>query len=323
MLTADQTKRFSEEGYLLAQGLFEEADLAPLRSEYGGVLDQLCALLVKQGKLEHDYAELPFADRFLAVCRETGAVYAQFFNFVLPHKGVNSATPIWLGDAVFNMLRHPRIIDAVESLIGPEIAFSPVGNVRIKPPERLIGNSGGERRRGLFGATPWHQDNGVVTEEADDTEMITVWFPLTPAPETAGCLQLVPRSHEDGIICHCPDSGGELSIPQKLMPKEEAVSVPMMPGDVLFLHRRTLHAALPNVGDSVRWSFDLRYMPVGAASGREAFPSFVVRSRKDPGEVVKDPEQWRERWQEARLRLMGGHGPSKWNRWSSDAAMCA
>ncbi len=92
--------------------------------------------------------------------------------------------------------------------------------------------------------------------------------------------------------------------------------------DVLILHRRTLHAALPNVGDSVRWSFDLRYMPVGAARGREAFPSFVIRSRKGHGKVVKDPEQWRERWQEARLHLMGGHGPAK-NRWSSDATMCA
>ena len=44
-------------------------------------------------------------------------------------------TPFWTGPAVFALLRNQAILDAVESLIGPEIYANPVQHVRIKPPE--------------------------------------------------------------------------------------------------------------------------------------------------------------------------------------------
>ena len=325
MLNEKQVAEFDARGFLLAEGLLDAADLSPLMREYEGVLDGLCADLAAEGMLARDYAELPFAERFLTVCRETKRTFAQRFNFVLPRADIRADSPIWLGSAVFRALTHPRILDAVERFIGPEIAVSPVGNVRIKPPERLIARESGDRARGIVGATPWHQDNGVVTEDADNTEMITVWFPLTDAPVEAGCLQVLPGSHREGMVCHCPDSAGELGIPKKLLPPEKPVPLPMKPGDVLFLHRRLLHASLPNTGETIRWSFDLRYIPVGSPSGREAFPCFTARSRSHPETETRAPEEWRRLWLDARARL-ATHGtppPSGWNRWNSDAAMCA
>ena len=324
MLNESQVSEFRERGFYLARGLLDAGDFAPLAREYEGVLARLCGELAASGELSQDYAGLPFEERFLAVCRETGRVFTQRFNFVLPRADVRADSPIWLGDAVFGMLAHPRILDAVESLIGPEISASPVGNVRVKPPERLISPASGDRARGLAGTTPWHQDNGVVTEDADETEMITVWFPLTDAPMEAGCLQVIPESHRAGVVGHCPDAAGELGIPEKLRPKSAALPLPMVPGDVLFLHRRLVHAALPNTGDTVRWSFDLRYIPTGSRSGREAFPSFVARSRSDPESAIRNPSDWRKLWLDTRERMAKGEGiPEKWNRWSADAEMCA
>ena len=324
MLAESQVSEFRDRGFLLAKGLLRPADFAPLMREYEGALADLCAELTQSGELSRDHAGLPFARRYLAVCRETGRLFTQRFNFVLPRADIRPDSPIWLGPAVFGALTHPRILDAVESLMGPEIAVSPVGNVRIKPPERLIPESSGERSRGIAGATPWHQDNGVVTEDADETEMITAWFPLTDASAEAGCLQVLPGSHRGGMVCHCPDSAGELGIPKKLLPAEEPVPLPMKPGDVLFLHRRLLHASLPNTGETVRWSFDLRYIPVGSPSGREAFPCFTARSRANPQSEVRDPAEWRKLWLDARSRLSAGEGfPEKWNRWSAEAEMCA
>ena len=324
MLSENQVSEFRQRGFLLAHGLLGAQDLAPLMREYEGVLDNLCAELAAEGALPRDNPNLPFAERYLEVCRETGQTFAQRFNFVLPRNEVREDSPIWLGAAVFRALTHPRILDAVESLIGPEIAVSPVGNVRIKPPERLIPKESGDRARGIIGATPWHQDNGVVTEDADETEMITVWFPLTDAPVEAGCLQVLPESHRDGMVRHCPDPAGELGIPQKLLPAEKPTPLPMKPGDVLFLHRRLLHSSLPNTGAKVRWSFDLRYIPIGAPSGREAFPCFAARSRANPESEVRDANEWRRLWLDARGRLARGEGfPKQWNRWNSDAEMCA
>ena len=39
-----------------------------------------------------------------------------------------------------------------------------------------------------------------MKEEADDTEIITVWFPLRDATEENGCLAVVPRSHQEGLV---------------------------------------------------------------------------------------------------------------------------
>ena len=46
------------------------------------------------------------------------------------------------------------------------------------------------------------------------------------------------------------------------------VPVPMRPGSVLLLHRLTEHSSLSNLSDGIRWSFDLRYQPVGQPTGR-------------------------------------------------------
>ena len=39
---------------------------------------------------------------------------------------------------VFRLMRHPRILDVVECLIGPEIYSGPVQQMRMKPPERSL-----------------------------------------------------------------------------------------------------------------------------------------------------------------------------------------
>ncbi len=82
---------------------------------------------------------------------------------------VSADAPIWLGPAVFDVLRHERILDVLEDLIGPEVYSNPVQHVRIKPPEKYLPNVYRDERTGRIagfgvGATPWHQDNGVVAK---------------------------------------------------------------------------------------------------------------------------------------------------------------
>lgn len=321
-LTRGQLEQFEREGFLVVRGVLDPADdLQPIIDEYEQVLDGLVDELVATGALADAYADLPFAQRFMRVVAETGQTFAQHFDPALPRSGVTTATPMWTGPAVFALLTNPHLLDVVEAAIGPEITSNPVQHVRIKPPESIVPPGEGETQARVR-ATSWHQDNGVVTAEADDSDILTVWIPLTTATEAHGCLTVLPRSHRGDIFTHCPGGTSGLEIPETVLARDGAVALPMEPGDVLLFHRRTAHASLSNVSDEIRWSLDLRYNPTGQATGRSVHPEFVARSRKDPASELRDPDAWRRSWEEARARL-AEDTEVVYNRWNSDAPACA
>jgi phytanoyl-CoA hydroxylase len=318
-LNSAQVEQFQREGYLLVENLFDPiADIDPIIEEYHGVLDRLADQLYAQGKLSSTHADLPFSQRLIEIYKESGAVHAQYFDFSLPQADVRADTPFWAGPAVFNMIRNEKLLDVVESIIGPEIYSNPVQHVRLKPPEHLTPKDAEGRVQ--LGKTPVHQDNGVVLPEADQTDMLTVWFPLWDATVENGCLVVWPHSHRQGLLDHCPRPGG-LQIPGQLL-SGKAKSMPMRRGDALLMHKLTVHASHSNHSDNVRWSFDLRYNPIGQPTGRSAFPGFVARSRAHPETELRDAAAWARSWLEARDSLAAVE-MGAFNRWSADSPVCA
>jgi hypothetical protein len=97
----------------------------------------------------------------------------------------------------------------------------------------------------------------------------------------------------------------------------------MKRGDVLFLTKRTCHSSLSNVSDNIRWSFDLRYNPIGQATGRGAFPGFVARSRSNPASELRDATEWANLWRATRQRMAAENENFVFNRWNSRAMVCA
>ena len=85
----------------------------------------------------------------------------------------------------------------------------------------------------------------------------------------------------------------------------------------------TKHAALTNTSDGIRWSFDLRYHPVGEPTGRPAFPGFVARSRQHPETAVTNWREWERVWLATRSRLAQVESAGKFTRWTSQEAICA
>ena len=83
------------------------------------------------------------------------------------------------------------------------------------------------------------------------------------------------------------------------------------------MHRLTCHGSLPNRGNRIRWSMDLRYNPIGQHTGRAAFPGFVARSREHPEMELRDAEVWAQEWRDTRERLARENDPA-YNRWPSD-----
>lgn len=326
VVDSDFKERFFEDGFFVARQLLDfERDIQPVVAEYTALLDKLMVEWHAAGKLSSTFPDLPFGQRINEVVK-AGLPYYQHLNIALPISTplrMAPDAPIHLGPAVFNLLRSPRLLEAVEQIIGPEIFSSPVQNIRIKAPERMVPKA---LRSGSTAAVDWHQDQSAYLPDADQTDVLTVWLPITHATEENGCLTLVPGSHRDGLVTHCPPDEKKMLVhlPDKLVPLNKAVTVPMKRGDVLFMHRCMMHASLENTSDDIRWSFDLRYCPTGMPSGRPIFPGFVARSHVHPESELRDAKAWADLWLETRARLSQTEpSTSLYSRWPGDAAVCA
>lgn len=321
VLTPAQRRQFEEEGHVIVDGVLDpEGDLAPVMAEYEKVLDGIADGLFKDGQIRSAYRGLPFENRLIQICVESGRNFPQEFDISLPQTGVRADTPIHVGPAVFRLLTTPRLLDLAEDLIGPEIYSNPVQHIRMKLPKRAVAKTG--PYSGLVSQIPLHQDSGVILPEADESNILTVWFPLNEATVENGCLQVIPASHRNPLIDHCPGEKG-VGIPHSLLPGDLPVPLPMRQGSVLLMTSRTVHGSLDNTTENeIRMSFDLRYQPIGEPTGRPAFPGFVARSASHPESVLRDPDAWARLWLETRARMAKEENPA-FNRWKAGIGVCA
>ncbi|WP_413720207.1 phytanoyl-CoA dioxygenase family protein [Silicimonas sp. MF1-12-2] len=307
MLTPDQIDSFETQGYLVVENVLDQATLDRVRGEYEALLAGLMESwgAVSSGDFATD----------IVTAYEAGHEWFQPMDISLPGDRITADTPFHFGPAVFDMVTAPRLLDLVEDLIGPEITSNPIQHVRIKPPERRL--RAGEIRAHV-GGTDWHQDRAVALEEADRTDMVTVWLAVTDATVENGCLQVIPG--KTGLLPHCPQR--QTAIAEGFIDKSQARPLPVKSGGAVIFHPMTPHASLPNLSDGIRWSFDLRFNRTGQPTGRAHFPDFVARSRTNPDSELRDWQAWKKLWEDARARL--SRSPHiDIHRWSADAPVCA
>jgi phytanoyl-CoA hydroxylase len=306
-LSRSQLDEFDTNGFLVVENVLGDADLEPLEAEYARLLDETCRRLYREGRIESTFEDFDFGERFahtVAACPES----VDGFNISLPL--VNGAVDpqtyhAWFGPALFHLQCNGRLLDVVESLIGPEIASSPVQQMRIKPPQATVGEANVTHSN--VGITTWHQDTVAVLPEAEDTDQITVWVAITDADEENGCLVSIPGSHREGSHPH--EAGAiarEPTVPEAIIAGREGKPLPVRRGGIILFHRHNIHSSLPNRSNRLRWSLDMRYHPVGQPSGRPAFPGFVARSRGNPASELRDAGTWQQNWESARQRIVSG-----------------
>jgi phytanoyl-CoA hydroxylase len=295
-LSPNQLKHFHDEGYLVVDKLFTDADLQPVIDEITADMDHRAKEQVAAGALSRDYAEEPFETRLTRISAETDKVAMAVWNGVLN------------GPAVFNLIRHNKLVDIAEQMCGPELIASSVYRLRPKIPNHVMG------------PVPWHQDSGYFEPYCDHALVLTVWLPLVDATRENGCLWVVPRAHKGEVLTHIHRPGKPYLVirDQDLPPGDphRPVCVPVKKGGVLLLTNLTPHASFENKTQVTRWAMDLRYqsaaLPTNAkitrlpgdaiASEAAGVPGacyppeadFLVRSRLRPGEVVTDPAAFAE-----------------------------
>lgn len=291
-LSAEQQAFFEQEGYLVVEDVFTEADLQPVIEEITDAIDVRAKELIEEGELSRDYSELPFETRLAYISQETDKLARSIWNGTLA------------GPAFFQLICHPKLLDIAEGLCGPELIASSVYRLRPKIP-----NYG-------YGSVPWHQDSGYFEPYCDSALVLTVWLPLVDANEENGCLWALPGAHHGPVVRHATHPVAYLYIPEDALPEGSPVCLPVRKGGILLLTNRTPHVSYENRSNIVRWSMDLRYQsaalptnaPITKLEG-DSVPSeeagiplacyppeadFLVRSKLRPDEVLTDPEQFRE-----------------------------
>lgn len=332
-LGAEAVGFFWEHGSLVVPDVLGPADLKPVEREFADVLDRAARSLYADGEISSPFSDLEFEQRYFAVLSEYPGIY-RYLNISLPllNDGIDpDAFTCHTGPALFGLLRHPAILDVVESVIGGEILSNPIQHIRLKPPLERVPLAVSEYSN--IGRMTWHQDHGAAMDEATDTNMLTVWVAMTDAPVEMGCLVVAPDTHQAGeLTMHCPGDrvgvAAENYISAGIVNGRQKMALPVRKGSVVLLNKWTEHAALDNTSDRLRWSFDLRYQPAGQPSGRPAFPTFVARSRSHPDQEMTDPLAYASQWEAARVAILSGSfsGPifeqARWIKNATDP-LCA
>ena len=134
---------------------------------------------------------------------------------------------------------------------------------------------------GLSGRTPWHQDAAVLSSVGQRlTDMVTVWIPFTKTTKNNGCMITVKEINKLGLLNHVSGYKGQVEIKgSKLLDKFKPIFLEANVGDIIILHKHSIHCSLPNRSNDFRISADLRYNRAGTPSGRKPLPNFYVRSR--------------------------------------------
>ncbi len=151
----------------------------------------------------------------------------------------------WVDD----LMRHPRLLDAIEDLIGPDLlCWNTIFWIKEPGSASYVG---------------WHQD--FEYWGLDDDRLVSVWLALSPAGEDAGCMSVIPGSHRQAIghrETYAADNllsrGQELAIDPA---DHDPVAMPLAPGQASFHDVRTAHGSGPNTTTERRIGLSMHYMP--------------------------------------------------------------
>ena len=148
------------------------------------------------------------------------------------------------------LIRHSRVLDAVESLIGSDILVYHLTCWLKEPGD------------GTF--VSWHQDGTYFGLEP--FEQVTAWVALTDATPENGCLRFLPGSHKDGQRGHVLGAthGNLLSNGQYIditNDEEKGIHLPVPAGQVSLHHTHLIHSSGPNRTSERRIGIGISYIP--------------------------------------------------------------
>ncbi len=242
---------YASEGYCLFHKALNKEEIAAARAE----LDRLLGNLPQKQVVYKD--------------GENKEVDARPEYLTEPHPKY----PFWL-----ELCRHPRVLDAVESVLGANLILI-MSHLIVK-----------RASDGL--SVAWHQDN-TYWHSVKGTDITTVWLAIDDADRSNGCMQVIPCTHEGYPELDKVSTGGQdlLGLTVEVTSEMEAAAVCLeMPAGSVSLHDSfVLHGSDANTSGRRRAAYTMRYAnakTVAVDTAQHWVPVYLVRGEIDNTDYI-------------------------------------
>ncbi len=118
-LSNQQISQFQDEGYVIVEDVFDPEDLEPIRLELEREIGLKIDELVRNGDLAESYPDEPFERRLTRIYHDSKENGEAIMNVL---EGMSGGG--YSGRGMFDLLTHPKLLDAVAPLVGSEIVAS-------------------------------------------------------------------------------------------------------------------------------------------------------------------------------------------------------
>ncbi len=148
-----------------------------------------------------------------------------------------------------DLVRHPKVLDAVEDILGPNLlCWSSSLFVKDARDASYIS---------------WHQDSTYWG--LSHPEVITAWIALSPSTRANGCMRVDPGTHLNQLPHKDTFAANNLLTRGQEVEAEvdekRVVDIELEPGEFSLHHVRIVHGSEPNPSDIRRVGFAVRYIP--------------------------------------------------------------
>ncbi|MBI2994489.1 MAG: phytanoyl-CoA dioxygenase family protein [Gammaproteobacteria bacterium] len=184
---------------------------------------------------------------------------------------------------VYDIVANPRILDAVESVLGPNVmAWSSQWFPKF-PHDRTY--------------VSWHQD--ATYWGLSPPNVTTAWVALSDSTRENACLRVIPGTHRGALLpqretyaeANMLSRGQEIAVE---VDESKAVDFVLRPGQFSLHHVGIVHGSGPNDSGRHRIGLAIRYIsPDVVQHGSERDMVLMLRGRDDYGhfDIVQPPER--------------------------------
>jgi non-haem Fe2+, alpha-ketoglutarate-dependent halogenase len=247
MLSPEQREFYEQNGYLYPLRVFNDSETTAFRRHFDEYTDENKDRLSK------------------LIPRERRAVYG-LTHLMLP----------W----VYQIASHPRVLDAVEGAIGPNIlVWGSDWFVKFPRDAAFIS---------------WHQDGAYWGLQPP--KVTTAWIALSPSTLESGCMQVMPGTQkmqfaqrETYALDNALSRGQEIVFE---VDESKAVALSLAPGEMSLHHIGIAHGSKSNNSNYARIGIAVRYIaPEVVQKGSERQIVQLVRGKDEYGnfEIVAPP----------------------------------
>ena len=242
-LTAEEARRWREDGFFARLAVFSSAELDELRDAAEGVVRAASGATERGRGYDIDgnhYVEL--ADSTVQ------------FEHVPGSRTIRVIEPFHHFDPRFDaLLDDERIVAPMRGVIGTDTVALWTDKLNLKRPH------GSSRFR-------WHQDSPYWTHACRHVDRLpNVMLALDDANEGNGCFRVVRGSHTHGCLPGIDDETtlGPLFTDPAHVGESAQVLLEVPAGSLIFFNPHTVHGSLPNDSAEARRALVLTYQPGG------------------------------------------------------------